>query len=213
MCTLRRELKRAGGKRPEEKERSSVQNPPPPVHMLQRQADKQRGDHEGHQEKNRDMDNGRGQVKPRLDLPAPGIIASKDAGEEFDRGLNQPFVPAMLLGEKGSEGGRNFGGTGHVVPIEKFPTGQLGAIGKIGVLGQGVMLPASGVSDAAFSPDSRRTVEIEPLSGIRPGGLLDDEMPVEKHGLNLGEQGFVPIQVNPAGLDHADGVVSELVDD
>src|ERR1700679_4189055 len=43
--------------------------------------------------------------------------------------------------------------------------------------------------------------------------MLQDEVAVEEDGLDLGEHGVVAVEVRPAGLDHADAWLGEVVDD
>ena len=53
--------------------------------------------------------------------------------------------------------------------------------------------------DAAFSPDTGSSVEAHEASGEISSDVLDDEVPIEHHGLDSGEQGGVALDVPPAG--------------
>ena len=86
--------------------------------------------------------------------------------------------------------------------IEKFPTAKLCAIGKVGVFGEGVVLPAAGVGDGRAAPDTGRAVEIEEGAAAGARAVLDDEMAVEENGFNFREQRVVAVDIGPTRLDH-----------
>ena len=95
---------------------------------------------------------------------------------------------------------------------QELPARQLGTEAEIEVFGQGVVLPATGLFDAAFAPDAGRAVEIEEATRAVAGGVLDDQVTVEKDRLDLGQQRVVAIQVTPAHLHHTQLGVGEMVD-
>lgn len=74
------------------------------------------------------------------------------------------------------------------------------------------MLPAAGVSDTGFPPNTGRAVESEKAPGTIPCGLLKLEVAVEEHRLDACQNVVSAVQVTPAGLDHADPVVGEILD-
>jgi hypothetical protein len=57
-----------------------------------------------------------------------------------------------------------------------------------------------------------RAVEVEPPPAAGPGRLLDDEVAVQEHRLDLGEQRGLAVEMGPPRLHHADGGIGELVD-
>ena len=72
------------------------------------------------------------------------------------------------------------------------------------------MLPASGVEDGFFSPDSCGAVEVEETSRRMPGRMLDREVAVEENGLNSSQERLAAVDVLPPCLDHADPGVGEM---
>ena len=75
------------------------------------------------------------------------------------------------------------------------------------------MLPAAGGGDDLSPPHAGGSVEVEEDAGAAAAAVLEDEVAVEQDGLDLGEEAVVAVHVGPAGLDHADGGLGEVVDD
>ncbi len=93
-----------------------------------------------------------------------------------------------------------------------MPAANLRAIGKIGVFGERVVLPAACVFDSAPAPDARGAVEIEKESAAIARAMLDDEMAVEQNRFHFGERGIVPVDVAPARLHHGELRIREIRD-
>ena len=74
------------------------------------------------------------------------------------------------------------------------------------------MLPPARFFDAGLAPQPRGAIEIEKPPAAAPGRLLEQKMPVQKHGLHLREQRVTAIQMAPARLDHANFRVGEIMD-
>ena len=75
------------------------------------------------------------------------------------------------------------------------------------------MLPAAAVGNGLAAPHAGGAVEVEVLAGARAGAMLQNKMPVEQDGLDLGQHAVVAVEVRPAGLHHADFGLGEVVDD
>ena len=118
----------------------------------------------------------------------------------------------MLLAFEAVHIHRKLGRGLNVIEEDEPPALELGAVAEIHVLGEGVVLPTACVGDAGFPPDAGGAVEGEKASGTVPCGLLKLKVPVEEHRLNAGEDVERAVEVTPAGLDHADLVVGEIVD-
>src|SRR5258705_1497211 len=103
----------------------------------------------------------RSEVKKGFSFDVPGGIRTKTLRKDFFCGLHQALGPARLLRFEAIHIDGKFAGTFHVREIEKFPAFELRAIGKIGVFGQGVVLPTAGGIDRGAAPDSGSAVEIE----------------------------------------------------
>ena len=59
--------------------------------------------------------------------------------------------------------------------------------------------------------NSGGAVEVEEIAGARTRAMLQDEMAVEQHGFDFGEEIVVPVQVAPARLHHADLRIGEMM--
>src|ERR1700693_2596138 len=91
-----------------------------------------------------------------------------------------------------------------------MPAAQLGAIGKIGVFGESVVLPAASVVDRVATPDACGAVEIKEKAAAGARGMFDDEMPVEQDGFDFRERGIIAVDVTPARLHHGELLVGEV---
>src|ERR1700735_3747541 len=92
-------------------------------------------------------------------------VGAKDHRKHFDRGLDEALGPARLLG---LEGGHLDGQLGRALDIRQvfeLPSGKLGAVAEIGVFGEGVVLPATGVGDRLSAPHTGGAIEVEEIAG------------------------------------------------
>lgn len=154
-----------------------------------------------------------GEVGGGFDFVAERGAAAPDFGEDFFADLDGAFGPAMLLGFEAVHVWREFGRDDDVFEVNEAPAFELGAVGEVEVFGEGVVLPAAGFGDGLAAPDAGGAVEVEVVAVAAAGGLFEDEVAVEEEGLEFGEEGEIPVEVTPAGLDHADGGVGEVVDE
>src|SRR5271165_172505 len=106
-------------------------------------------------------------MEERLGFYVEGSVRTEHSGQNFLRGLHQPLGPACLLGFETVHVHGKFGGTLDVRKIKEFPALQLCAIGEIGVLGQGVVLPAAGGIDGRAAPHAGSAIEIEETAAAR----------------------------------------------
>src|SRR5205085_11062809 len=102
------------------------------------------------------------------------------------------------------------GGALDVRRIKKFPAVKLGAIREIGIFGERVVLPASGVCNGFAAPHARGAVEIKEGAAARTRAMFDDEMAVEKNRFHLSEQRIIAIEIGPARLNHTDFGILEI---
>src|SRR5262249_26196515 len=142
-------------------------------------------------------------------LDREGEVAAQNGGEKFLRSLDRTFGPPVLLAFEGVHVHRHFRGGDDLGQEDELPSLQLGPIGQVEIFGQRVMLPTARLIDGAAAPDSRRAVEVEEAAGAVAGGVLDDEVPIEKNRLRLGQDRELPVEMAPAHLDHPDLVVAE----
>ena len=125
---------------------------------------------------------------PGLQLHAKRLIALHHAGKNFLRGLNQALGPASLLGLERGHFDRQLGRTFDILQVNKFPSLELRPVRQVGIFGQSVVLPAAGFLDRAAPPHSRCAVEIEEDATARPSGMLQNEVPVQQNGFDLGQK-------------------------
>ena len=143
----------------------------------------------------------------------PGRVAPlENLRQDFLAGLHCPFGPAALLGFEGVDLHGQFRRNSQIRQENEVPASHLGPIAEIQVLGQRVVLPASGIFNCAFSEDPSRAVEIEVASGQEPRKAFQHEVSVQEDGLDLGKERVLPVQVRPASLNHADLGVCKIVD-
>ncbi len=55
-------------------------------------------------------------------------------------------------------------------------------------------------------------LKLKKAAAAAAGSLLKEQVAVQEHGLDFGQEGVIAVQVAPAHLDHADLVVGEIVD-
>ena len=101
---------------------------------------------------------------------------------------------------------------GHSISgkIEELPAAHLRAIGKVGVFGERIVLPAAGVFNGVAAPDAGGAVEIEKQAAAEARAVLDGEMAVEQDGFDFGERGIVAVDVAPARLHHGEFRIREI---
>src|SRR6266699_2471322 len=97
-----------------------------------------------------------------------------------------------------------FGSARDVREIEELPALELRAIGKISVLGERVVFPATGVVNGFAAPHAGRAVEIEESTAAGTRAMLNNEVAVEKNGFDIGQERVVAVEIRPARLHHAD---------
>src|SRR4051794_26514441 len=95
---------------------------------------------------------------------------------------------------------RKLCGGGVLREIDELPPFDLAAIAEVEIFGERVMLPPAAVVDGGTAPDAGGAVEVHEASAAVAGGVLDDEMPVEKDRLALGQQRRVAIEMIPPHL-------------
>src|SRR4029077_16787907 len=107
-----------------------------------------------------------------------------------------------LLCFKGVHLDRQLLGALNIRKVEKSPATNLGTVGKIGILGQGVVLPSARVIYRRAPPDTRSAIEIEKCPASRSRALLDGKMAVLHYRLDFRQDRIIPVQISPARLDH-----------
>ena len=100
-------------------------------------------------------------MEKRFGLHRRRHVGAHHARQNFLGRLHQALGPARLLRLEGVHFHGQLGGAFDLRQVEKFPAAQLRAVGKIGVFGERVVLPAAGFVDGRAAPDARRAVEIE----------------------------------------------------
>src|SRR5438105_8626233 len=152
-------------------------------------------------------------MKEGFGFDVPGRVRFENFRENFLCRLHEAFGPAGLLGFEAIHVDGQVGGAFDVWEIEKFPAFELGAVGKVGVFGECVVLPSAGSVDSGATPDSCGAIEIKESAAAGTGAVFDDEVAVEQNGFDLGEERIVAIEIGPAGLDHADVLSSFAVEE
>src|ERR1700686_2730154 len=133
-------------------------------------------------------------------------------GQNFIAGLDQSLRPARLLSFKRGHLNRQFSGALDILKIDEFPSLELGAIGKVGVLGQGVVLPATRFVNRPATPDSGRAVEVEEDSAAGAPGMLEHKVPIKQDRFHLREKRIVAVNVGPASLHQSNLSVGKVMD-
>src|SRR6267142_565921 len=121
---------------------------------------------------------------PSLKFHPKGLIALKHAWQHFFPGLDQAFCPSRLLGFEGCHLNGKFSRTLDVLQINEFPPLELCAIGETGVLGEGVVLPASSFLDSMAPPDPRGSIEVKKHIATRAPRMFQNKMTVEQNRLD-----------------------------
>ena len=136
-----------------------------------------------------------------------------EGAQEAEQGAGTAAGPAGLLLFPGGDLRGDFGGDDDIGQVEEAPAGELGTIAEVEVFGEGEGAPAARFADAGHAPDAAGAAEVHEPAGAVAGGLLDDEVAVEGEGLAAGEGVIEPVEMAPAGLDHADLFVGDEVGD
>src|SRR5208282_6050720 len=95
---------------------------------------------------------------------------------------------------------------------QESPTLDLRPVTQVEIFRERVMRPTARSFDARAPPDAGCSVEIEEPTGTCAGRLLNQEVPVEEHGLNARQQRVALVQMSPTRLDHSDVRVGEKLD-
>ena len=74
------------------------------------------------------------------------------------------------------------------------------------------MLPAARVVDHRLAQNAGRPVEIEKIPGPGARSVFQNEVAVQQHSLDFGEEVVIAIEVAPARLHHTDLRIREVVD-
>ena len=125
------------------------------------------------------------QVGRCLELDQQREARAPDFRENFFARLDGSFRPTMLLRLKAVHIDRKFGGHDHIGEVNELPAFQLCTVAEIEILGERVMLPASGIGNARLSPDACGSIEIEKPPAAAAGGLFEEKMTIQEEGLNL----------------------------
>ena len=167
-------------------------------------------DHEDGQEHHQHVIAVGRQVEPAFGLGVEALLAQQDGLHHLADHLGVALGPPVLLALEGVHFHGQFGRHHHVLQVDPPPALELGPVAQVRVLGDGVVLPAARVGDGAHPPHAGGAGEIEEGVGPVPGGVLEDEMAVQEDGLDLGQEGEVPVQVVPAALDEGDPGIGEM---
>src|SRR5688572_4377976 len=97
--------------------------------------------------------------------------------------LGTAFSPAKLLGFDGRHDWRKLGRRFDFGTIDEFPTLPLSTIAQIQIFGQGIIVPVACIVNAAFPPDSARSVEIDKCSLVISAHLFDEKVRIQCKGL------------------------------
>ena len=89
-------------------------------------------------------------------LDVPGHVGAQNARQDFLGRLHQALGPARLLRFEGVHLHGQLGGALDFRQVEKFPAAELRAVGKVGVFGERVVLPAAGFVDQRCGARRRR---------------------------------------------------------
>src|SRR4029450_4239072 len=123
--------------------------------------------------------------------------------QQFLARLDRTLCPAMLLRFEAVHIHRQLRRSYDVGKINESPARELGAIAKIEVFAQRIVLPPSALFDTRTSPQTGGSIEIKKTAAPAARSLLQQEMSIQKNRLHAGEEGINAIQVAPSGLDHS----------
>src|SRR5215471_4215531 len=148
-------------------------------------------------------------MKERLQLYPERLVGPQNFPKQLLRNLRESLGPARLLHLKTVGLHRQLGQALNGRHINKFPALQLSAIAEVGILGQGIVLPSAGIFDHRLAQNSRSAVKVEKQTATCAGYVLQNEMAIQEHGLDLCEHVVMAIQITPARLHHTDLLVGE----
>src|SRR5262249_24748196 len=121
-------------------------------------------------------------------LDVPRRVRCEKLGQDFLCSVHQAPCPARLLSLSAVHSRGELHGALAVRQVEELPAFELGAIRKVGVFGQRVVLPAARGFNGSPAPDAGGAVEIEKSASTGASAVFDDEVAVEKNGFDLSEQ-------------------------
>ena len=126
-----------------------------------------------------------------------------DARQQLTGDLNRARRPPTLLALKRRDRSGQLRRTRKVQTIVQRPTRQLGPIGQVQILGQGIAAPAAhlGILDGRLPPHPACAVEVHHQTVPGASALLDGKMTVDPQGLRLGQPGFFAVEVAPPALE------------
>ena len=101
-----------------------------------------------------------------------------DFPDEFFSRLDGTLRPTVLLGFERVDFDGQLRRRDDVRQENELPALHLGAVGKVEVFRQSVVLPAARVLNAALAPNSSGSVKIKKPAGTISGGVFDHEMAV-----------------------------------
>ncbi len=153
-----------------------------------------------------------GEVHGAFQLDEEGQAAPPDRGQDLFGHLQRPFGPAVLLGAEGADVHGELRRADHIGEEQEPPAFELGPVGQVQVLGEGVVVPSARLLDGAAAPDPGGAVEIEEGAGPVAGRVLQDEMAVQEERLHPRQERVIRVDVAPPGLHHAQGRVREMGD-
>ena len=119
-----------------------------------------------------------GEVDEGFQLGAEGNRGGEYGPEELAAGLNGTLRPATLLALEGVDVLGKLCRNLDVRKKDKAPPLELGAVGEIQILGQGVMLPSPGILYGFSFPHSGGAVEVEETATAAADLVLHQEMAV-----------------------------------
>ena len=143
-------------------------------------------------------------------LMSSGSFARQTAGSSFMHVWIEPFVQRCCWDLKPFISTGNSAGRHEIRQENEAPALELRAVAEVEVFGERIVLPAAGIRDAGAPPEASGAVEIEKASAPAAGGLLEQKMSIQEHGLDARENGVGAVQMPPAGLDHPDFRIGEI---
>src|SRR5207237_8488080 len=99
------------------------------------------------------------------------------------------FRPAMLLRFKAGHVDGELRRRDYVRKENEFPAGELGSVTEVEIFGECVVLPAARFIDARPTPEASGAIEIEKAPAAAARRLLQQQVAVEEHRLDTGEEG------------------------
>src|SRR4029453_17228558 len=149
-------------------------------------------------------------MEERFDLDTQWKIRLQDPWQELAARLDRPFGPAVLLRLERVHFDGHFCGSDQVGYEDEAPTAQLRPVTQVEILGEGIVLPTARFLDRRPPPRAGRAVEIEESAAAIATAMFEHEMTVEQDGLDLGQEGVIPVDVAPTRLDHADTRIRKM---